>query len=75
MSLAASSRTFYSYVMTKPIQHPVEAAPEANRPTLTLDEAARLARIREIIARFPPEAIMSMKEFDALEYDEDGLLR
>jgi antitoxin VapB len=35
----------------------------------------RLAEINALIAAIPPGSIMSMKEFDALEYDENGDLR
>ena len=42
---------------------------------LTPDEQAQYDRIEAILAQIPPGSIMSIKEFDALEYDEDGLPR
>jgi antitoxin VapB len=32
----------------------------------------RLAELNALIARIPADSIMRMKEFDALEYDENG---
>lgn len=38
------------------------------------DEATegRLADLNALIAKVPKDSVMSMKEFDALEYDENG---
>lgn len=42
-------------------------------PPETLEESWR--ELREILDRIPKGSIMSMAEFDALEYDENGDLR
>lgn len=46
-------------------------------PTPTPDasaerKAARMAELEEIIARIPKDSAWTMKEFDAIEYDEFG---
>lgn len=59
-----------------PDPEPVVRPSTTYRPRLlTADEQAQLHRIEAILAGIPPGSIMSMKEFDALEYDEDGLPR
>ncbi len=59
-----------------PVPESAPQVPSAYQPRpLTPDEQARFDRIEAILARIPPGSIMSMKEFDALEYDEDGLPR
>jgi hypothetical protein len=55
-----------------------EALERLPAPEVPSDEARierRLAEINALIAAIPPGSIMSMKEFDALEYDENGDLR
>lgn len=47
---------------------PVSAVSEA-------ELAERFAKLSELTARIPKGSIMSMKEFDAIEYDENGDLR
>lgn len=41
-------------------------------PVLPIDRARRYAEIMALIDRIPTGSIMSMKEFDALDYDENG---
>ena len=48
---------------------------EPYRPKLTPEDEAQVARIRGIVADISPGSVMSMTEFDALEYDENGLPR
>lgn len=36
------------------------------------DLETRKAQLMELIARIPPNSIPTMKEFDAMEYDEHG---
>jgi antitoxin VapB len=48
-------------------------APEADSDDARIER--RLGEINALIAAIPPGSIMSMKEFDALEYDENGDLR
>lgn len=50
---------------------PVVDAPEGMAP----DDAAQYIRIMQLIAQIEPGSILTMKEFDALEYDEFGDLR
>lgn len=53
------------------IEEALERLPVREKP----DEERRRRRRAELdalIARIPPGSIMSMKEFDALEYDENG---
>ena len=45
-----------------------EPAPDADPER----RAARMAELQEIIARIPKEDMWTMKEFDAIEYDEFG---
>jgi antitoxin VapB len=52
-----------------------EALERLPAPAADSDDARierRLAEINALIAAIPPGSIMSMKEFDALEYDENG---
>ena len=59
-----------------PEPEPVAQASPPYRPRpLTSDEQAYYDRIMAIVAQIPHGLIMSMKEFDALEYDENGLPR
>lgn len=47
-------------------------------PALTVSDAVieeRIAKLAALTARIPKGSIMSMKEFDATEYDENGDLR
>jgi antitoxin VapB len=39
------------------------------------DIDARMAELDALVAKIPKGSILSMKEFDALEYDENGDLR
>lgn len=55
-----------------------EALDRMPDPAPNADEAhiaARMAEIQEIIDRIPKEGMWTMKEFDAIEYDEFGDLR
>lgn len=53
------------------IEEALDRLPVRDKP----DEESRRRRRAELdalIAKIPPGSIMSMKEFDALEYDENG---
>lgn len=53
--------------------HVIEEALDRMPVPQPLDDiAVRRAAIEAILARIPPGSFMSMKEFDALEYDEYG---
>lgn len=53
-----------------------EALDHLPLPKLGGEEKERwVAHIKELVAQIPKGSIMSMKEFDALEYDENGDLR
>jgi hypothetical protein len=54
------------------IEEALERMPE---PGSDAERARWLAELNERVARIPKGSIMSMKEFDALEYDENGDLR
>lgn len=49
-----------------------EALDRMPEPPMDAEKERRLAEIMALVARIPKGSIMSMKEFDALEYDEFG---
>lgn len=51
------------------------SAREPYRPNLTPEDQAQVDRIMALVADIPRGSVMTMAEFDALEYDEGGLLR
>lgn len=58
------------------IEEALERMPPPYMPTFkTAEDAARYARIKALVASIPPGSFLSMAEFDAIEYDEDGLPR
>jgi hypothetical protein len=55
------------------IEDALERYPDPYSPeSLTGEDAEQYARLKALIATIPPSSFLSMKEFDALEYDEFG---
>jgi antitoxin VapB len=52
------------------IEEALERLPEPAR--VPEDQSRWLAELDTLIARVPKDSVMSMKEFDRLEYDENG---
>lgn len=57
------------------IEEALERMPVPAKQEWTPEEADRFARITAILERIPPNSFPTMIEFDALEYDDDGLPR
>ena len=54
------------------IEEALDRMPEPERESEEDRRTRRRAEIDALIARIPKGSIMSMEEFDALEYDESG---
>lgn len=52
-----------------------EALDRMPDPPMDVEKERWLAHLIELVAKIPKGSMMSMKEFDALEYDENGDLR
>lgn len=58
------------------IEEALDRMPAIEPPAdMTPEDAARYIDLKRLIDRIPPGSGLTMKEFDALEYDEFGDLR
>ena len=70
------SLTRYGRSQAEVIEEALDQLPDIEAPEdFTPEQAERYVRLKRLIASIEPGSILTMKEFDALEYDEFGDLR